>query len=133
MAARMRKAASKLLPSKPATSNRTNGADETGANETGADETGADETGTHINSTTLENAAASPSHAGTAASKAKSAVGRQPKHLNLKTYKDHSLGDYVESIRRNGTVDSYSTEWNWNTAVPNRAISEQAAKILKNN
>ncbi|KJA12873.1 hypothetical protein HYPSUDRAFT_1084937, partial [Hypholoma sublateritium FD-334 SS-4] len=110
-AARLQKAASKLLPSKPAASDRTN-----------------------------------------AASKAKSAAGRQLKNLNLKTYKDHSLGDYVESIRRNGTVDSYSTEsashtfifayllhyllhyrWNWNTAVPNRAISEQAAKVLKNN
>ena len=30
--------------------------------------------------------------------------------LNLNTYKDHSLGDYVDSIRRNGTIDSYSTE-----------------------
>ncbi|KJA27429.1 hypothetical protein HYPSUDRAFT_130944 [Hypholoma sublateritium FD-334 SS-4] len=30
--------------------------------------------------------------------------------LNLNTYKDHSLGDYVGSIRRYGTVDSYSTE-----------------------
>ncbi len=32
------------------------------------------------------------------------------KILNLNTYKDHSLGDYVETIRRYGTVDSYSTE-----------------------
>lgn len=38
------------------------------------------------------------------------AKGRQPKTLNLNTYKDHSLGDYVDTIRRNGTVDSYSTE-----------------------
>lgn len=37
-------------------------------------------------------------------------AGRQRKMLNLNTYKDHSLGDYVDSIRRNGTVDSYSTE-----------------------
>ncbi|KJA15800.1 hypothetical protein HYPSUDRAFT_148660 [Hypholoma sublateritium FD-334 SS-4] len=37
-------------------------------------------------------------------------AGRQHKTLNLNTYKDHSLGDYVESIRRHGTVDSYSTE-----------------------
>lgn len=36
--------------------------------------------------------------------------GRRFKKLNLNTYKDHSLGDYVETIRRNGTVDSYSTE-----------------------
>lgn len=38
------------------------------------------------------------------------AVGRRHKVLNLNTYKDHSLGDYVETIRRNGTSDSYSTE-----------------------
>lgn len=46
----------------------------------------------------------------TAASNPKKATGRQRKTLNLNTYKDHSLGDYVETIRRNGTVDSYSTE-----------------------
>ncbi|KAF8190150.1 hypothetical protein BJ912DRAFT_799703, partial [Pholiota molesta] len=38
------------------------------------------------------------------------ATGRRRKTLNLNTYKDHSLGDYVETIRRNGTIDSYSTE-----------------------
>ncbi|KAF8151198.1 hypothetical protein BJ912DRAFT_869512 [Pholiota molesta] len=38
------------------------------------------------------------------------AVGRRYKTLNLNTYKDHSLGDYVATIRRNGTIDSYSTE-----------------------
>ena len=38
------------------------------------------------------------------------AAGKLRKTLNLKTYKDHSLGDYVETIRRNGTTDSYSTE-----------------------
>ena len=37
-------------------------------------------------------------------------TGKLRKTLNLNTYKDHSLGDYVESIRRYGTVDSYSTE-----------------------
>lgn len=37
-------------------------------------------------------------------------TGRLYKTLNLNTYKDHSLGDYVESIRQNGTIDSYSTE-----------------------
>lgn len=37
-------------------------------------------------------------------------VGRRFKVLNLNTYKDHSLGDYVDTIRRNGTTDSYSTE-----------------------
>ncbi len=40
----------------------------------------------------------------------KKAAGKRSKTLNLKTYKDHSLGDYVETIRRNGTTDSYSTE-----------------------
>ncbi|KJA21682.1 hypothetical protein HYPSUDRAFT_111821, partial [Hypholoma sublateritium FD-334 SS-4] len=40
----------------------------------------------------------------------KKATGKLSKTLNLKTYKDHSLGDYVETIRRNGTTDSYSTE-----------------------
>lgn len=38
------------------------------------------------------------------------ASGRKPKQLNLKTYKYHSLGDYVETIRRFGTTDSYSTQ-----------------------
>lgn len=37
-------------------------------------------------------------------------LGKQKKPLNLNTYKDHSLGDYVETIKRYGTVDSYSTE-----------------------
>ena len=35
---------------------------------------------------------------------------RKPKQLNLKTYKYHALGDYVETIRRFGTTDSYSTQ-----------------------
>lgn len=35
---------------------------------------------------------------------------RKPKHLNLKTYKYHALGDYVTTIRRFGTTDSYSTQ-----------------------
>lgn len=47
-------------------------------------------------------------------SQAKTAVQkaslRKPKQLNLKTYKFHSLGDYVETIRRFGTTDSYSTQ-----------------------
>lgn len=38
------------------------------------------------------------------------ASSRKPKQLNLKTYKYHSLGDYVETIRRFGTTDSYSTQ-----------------------
>lgn len=32
------------------------------------------------------------------------------KALNLQKYKHHSLGDYVETIRRYGTTDSYSTQ-----------------------
>lgn len=39
-----------------------------------------------------------------------SSSARKPKQLNLKTYKHHSLGDYVETIRRLGTTDSYSTQ-----------------------
>ena len=35
---------------------------------------------------------------------------RQPKQLNLRTYKFHSLGDYPNMIRRFGTIDSYSTQ-----------------------
>jgi hypothetical protein len=35
---------------------------------------------------------------------------RSSKVLNLQTFKYHSLGDYVETIRRYGTTDSYSTE-----------------------
>ena len=35
---------------------------------------------------------------------------RQPKQLNLKTYKYHALGDYVHTIRQFGTTDSYSTQ-----------------------
>ena len=46
----------------------------------------------------------------TSVSKPKKAAGRLRKTLNLNTYKDHSIGDYVETIRRYGTVDSYSTE-----------------------
>jgi hypothetical protein len=37
-------------------------------------------------------------------------ASRRPKPFNLQTYKFHSLGDYVETIRRYGTCDSYSTE-----------------------
>jgi hypothetical protein len=32
------------------------------------------------------------------------------KTFNLQTYKYHALGDYVDTIRRYGTTDSYSTE-----------------------
>jgi hypothetical protein len=46
----------------------------------------------------------------TCSSPAKSATGRRFKKFNLNTYKHHALGDYVETIRRFGTTDSYSTE-----------------------
>jgi hypothetical protein len=35
---------------------------------------------------------------------------RPRKGYSLNTYKFHSLGDYVETIRRYGTTDSYTTE-----------------------
>lgn len=35
---------------------------------------------------------------------------RLGKSLNLQTYKHHSLGDYVDTIRKFGTTDSYNTE-----------------------
>lgn len=35
---------------------------------------------------------------------------RLPKEFKLNTYKNHALGDYVNSIRRYGTTDLYSTE-----------------------
>ena len=44
-----------------------------------------------------------PSKTGTGGSSKK-------KKLNLNTYKFHSLGDYVASIRLFGTTDSYSTQ-----------------------
>jgi hypothetical protein len=34
---------------------------------------------------------------------------RRPKTFNLKTYKVHALGDYVATIKRYGTTDSYTT------------------------
>jgi hypothetical protein len=35
--------------------------------------------------------------------------GRQFKTINLQTYKFHSLGDYVSTIKKFGTTDSYTT------------------------
>jgi hypothetical protein len=35
---------------------------------------------------------------------------KRPKSFNLQIYKFHALGDYEATIRRYGTVDSYSTE-----------------------
>ncbi|KJA13356.1 hypothetical protein HYPSUDRAFT_115550, partial [Hypholoma sublateritium FD-334 SS-4] len=61
------------------------------------------------NKTTSKNTSSLPTKTASTYPK-KEIKGRLPKTLNLNTYKDHSLGDYVDSIRRNGTVDSYSTE-----------------------
>jgi hypothetical protein len=36
-------------------------------------------------------------------------AGRRVKTFNLHTYKLHSLGDYVSTIKRFGTTDSYTT------------------------
>ena len=36
--------------------------------------------------------------------------GKRPKGFNLTTYKLHSLGDYVATIRHYGTTDSYNTK-----------------------
>ena len=36
--------------------------------------------------------------------------GRQPKMLNINTYKFHSYRDYARTIRMNGTMDSYLSE-----------------------
>ncbi len=46
----------------------------------------------------------------TTSSKTSTSQGRKKVFLNLNTYKDHSLGDYVDTIRKYGTTDSYSTE-----------------------
>jgi hypothetical protein len=37
-------------------------------------------------------------------------IGRRRKAFNLNTYKNHSIDDYVRTIRMYGTTDSYSTE-----------------------
>ena len=39
-----------------------------------------------------------------------SSASRRPKTFNLQTYKLHALGNYLSSICRYGTTDSYSTE-----------------------
>ena len=45
-----------------------------------------------------------------ASTRTSSTAARQPKTLNLCTYKLHALGDYTSSIRMFGTTDSYSTQ-----------------------
>lgn len=92
MSARVRKAASKSSSKKPAPHSNTT---------------------VNIHSaSTIADAPASSNSSNTekVISNSHKTSSRLSKTLNLNTYKDHSLGDYVESIRQNGTVDSYSTE-----------------------
>lgn len=44
------------------------------------------------------------------ADKESSEKSQKKKTFSLSTYKTHALGDYVETIRRYGTTDSYNTE-----------------------
>lgn len=47
---------------------------------------------------------------GETSTKKRGASSSKKKKLNLNTYKFHSLGDYVATIRLFGTTDSYSTQ-----------------------
>jgi hypothetical protein len=49
-------------------------------------------------------------HSGFESQPSVKATGPRPKSFNLFTYKLHALGDYVQSIRRFGTTDSYTTQ-----------------------
>jgi hypothetical protein len=42
--------------------------------------------------------------------KKRASKAREPKQLNLRTYKYHALSDYANTIRQVGTTDSYSTQ-----------------------
>jgi hypothetical protein len=75
---------------------------------------------------------------------------KRVKVFNLQTYKFHALGDYVSTIRRYGTSDSYSTEpvcpmifnyelpsfdfprVNLNTVPPRQDIAAPIANLLLN-
>ena len=52
---------------------------------------------------------------------------RRPKTFNLQTYKLHALGNYMSSIRRYGTTDSYSTE-----PASNRTSDISSITYMKN-
>ena len=54
--------------------------------------------------------ASAPPHLNATTSKKQESQHKKAKSFNLNTYKLHSLGDYVATIRRIGTTDSYSTE-----------------------
>jgi hypothetical protein len=49
----------------------------------------------------------------TSAGDSSQVASHQPKTLNLQTYKLHALGDYVSSVRRYRTTNSYSTQLVW--------------------
>ena len=51
-----------------------------------------------------------PSHLDASTSEKQTSQCKKTKSFNLNTYKLHSLGDYVATIKRIGTTDSYSTE-----------------------
>jgi hypothetical protein len=94
-----------------------------------------------------EHNAASTSASGVAS---RENIARGRKIFNLNTYKNHSLGDYVRTIRMYGTTDSYSTEpvssfyfseigysgtdsdilnsWSLNIEHQNRGTNEQVEK-----
>ncbi|OBZ80056.1 hypothetical protein A0H81_00427 [Grifola frondosa] len=52
---------------------------------------------------------------------------RRPKAFNLNTYKLHSLGDYVSTIRLFGTTDSYSTQ------LPETEHRKSKSRFLRTN
>lgn len=98
--ARKRRAAKKVTV-------ETNRGPESGIGKAAASESGAGVDVISNGAASLSSSAGKGPHIAT--SKAKS-TGKLHKTLNLNTYKDHALGDYVETIRRFGTTDSYSTE-----------------------
>jgi hypothetical protein len=50
-----------------------------------------------------------PTAGSSAMTDGQAAKQRRPKTLNLQTYKTHSLGDYVATIKQYGTTDSYTS------------------------
>ena len=50
------------------------------------------------------------------------ASGKNPKLLNLFTYKWHALGDYVHAIRLFGPTDGFSTQVVSNLSLYNSVI-----------
>lgn len=50
------------------------------------------------------------------------------KTFSLNTYKNHALGDYADTIRKTGTVDSFSTE-SVSVLLPNLRKSSPPARV----